>query len=282
MRGSLPDGEVFDGIAEAYDARRSGYPRELVGAAVRIAGLDIGSRVVEVGSGTGKLTEELVAYGLQVDAVEPGRNMINVARERVGASELVRYHVARFEDVSLPEAQFDAIFSGAAFHWVEPTLGWAKAAALLRPGGTLALLQPIGVRGEPREAAHDELAAAFLRFAPEITVARPPVRDEATVRAGAEERRENVSEVWAWLTHPGLAVLEAGWLFGPALLTSVPRVTEQTAREMWAVFATTSRYHRLSETARAGLQAECERIVDQNGGVLRSSQLVVLVTAERR
>ena len=46
----------------------------------------------------------------------------------------------------------------------------------------------------------------FRRLAPEIAAERPTPRDEATIRAGAEERSENVSEVWAWLAHPGLAV----------------------------------------------------------------------------
>ena len=68
MPGSWRHGEVFDAIAEAYDARRSGYPREIVAAAVELADLGIGSRVVEVGCGTGKLTEELVACGLRVES----------------------------------------------------------------------------------------------------------------------------------------------------------------------------------------------------------------------
>ena len=282
MRDRAADGEVFDAIAAAYDARRSGYPRALVATAVRIAGLDVGSRVVEVGCGTGKLTEELVACGLEVDAVEPGQNMIAFARRRVGASDLVRYHVGRFEDVSLPRRPFEAVFSAAAFHWVDPGLGWKKVATVLRPGGTIALLQPIGVRGETDDAIHDELSAAFLGLAPEIAAGRPAPRSAAAIQAGADERRENVSEVWAWLAHPGLAVPEAGALFGPAVLTAVPRATEQTADEMWAVFETTSRYHRLSAATRAELRAECERIIDHHGGVLRSTQLVVLVTAQRR
>jgi hypothetical protein len=36
-------------------------------------------------------TEELVACGVRVDAVEPGRNMIEFARRRLKASELVRF-----------------------------------------------------------------------------------------------------------------------------------------------------------------------------------------------
>jgi len=282
----MPDswrcGEVFDGVAEAYDVRRSGYPREIVAAAVERAGLGFGSRVVEVGSGTGKLTEELVAFGLRVEAVDPGRKMIAFARRRVRDSDLVRFHVGRFEEVSLPEQRFDAVFSASAFHWIDPGLGWAKAAALLRPGGTVALLQPISVRDEEAGHAQDELLAAFARLAPEIAAERPAPRDEATIRAGAQERSENVSEVWAWLAHPGLAVRAAGELFGPATFTSVPRVIEQTADELWALFETTAVYHRLSATVRAELRAEDERIINRHGGTLRSRHLVALVTAQRR
>jgi ubiquinone/menaquinone biosynthesis C-methylase UbiE len=278
----LQYGGVFDGLAESYDARRSGYPSELVATAVRLAGLDRGSRVVEVGAGTGKLTEELVACGLRVEAVDPGRNMIGLARRRVGESELVRFHLARFEDVSLPEGRFDAIFAASAFHWVDPSVGWAKAAALLLPGGTFALLQPIGVRDAASGKVLDELGAAFTRLAPELAAESVAARDEATIRAGVDERRENVSEVWSWLAHPGFAVPEAGTLFGPASFTSVPRLRELTADELWALFETTSRHHRLSATARTELRAEYARIIARCGGTLRSPQLVALVTARRR
>jgi ubiquinone/menaquinone biosynthesis C-methylase UbiE len=272
-------GGVFDSVAEAYDARRSGYPRELVRAAVELAGLSPDARVVEVGSGTGKLTEELVACGLRVDAVEPGSNMIEVARRRLSDSDLVRFHLGRFEDVSLPLQLFDAVFSGTAFHWVDPSLGWAKAHALLRPGGTLALLQPVGLRDEADGTAVDELNEAFARLVPEIAGERPSLRDLATIRAGVEARRENVSEVWAWLTHPGLAVPEGATLFGPAACTAVRQIKRQTAEEHWARFETSSIYHRLTPQVREALQAEDERIIGRAGGTLRSTQLVALVTA---
>jgi ubiquinone/menaquinone biosynthesis C-methylase UbiE len=275
-------GEVFDEFAEDYDARRSGYPRELVERAVELAGLTSGSHVVEVGCGTGKLTEELIGCGLRVDAIDPGPNMIELARCRVSESGLVHFHLGRFEAVSLPEKRFEAVFSATAFHWIDPAVGWRKAARLLAPGGTLALVEPIGVRDEADGPAGDELVAAFTRLIPALAAERPVAREPAAILAGVEERRANVSEAWAWLAHPGLAVPEAATLFGPAELTSVPRVIEQTAAELWAVFETTSRYHRLGVGVRAQLQAECERIVDRHGGTLRSTQLVALVTAQRR
>jgi SAM-dependent methyltransferase len=234
-----------------------------------------------VGSGTGKLTEELVACGLRVEAVEPGPNMIEVARRRVNDSDLVRFHLGRFEDVSLPEGLFDAVFSASAFHWVDPGVGWAKAAALLRPGGTLALLQPVTVRDEADGTALDELNETFARLAPEIAAERPAPRDLATIQAGVEARRDNVSEVWAWLAHPGYAVPEAAELFGPATFTTVLRSTRQTAAELWARFETTALYHRLAPEVRVELQADDERIIDRAGGALRSTQIVALVTAAR-
>jgi len=282
MSERLRYGAVFDGIADEYDARRSGYPSEIVEAAVEIAGLSPGSPVVEVGAGTGKLSEELVAHGLRVDAVDPGANMLEHARRRVGNSELVRFHIGRFEDVELPVGEYDAVFAASSFHWVDPQLGWAKAASLLRPGGTMALVQPVGVREEPYAEVMDELHAAIVRIAPEVAADLSRPRDLATIRTGFEERRDNPSEAWAWLAHPGIGVPEAESLFGPARLTSIPRVVEQTADELWAVFETTAVYHRLAPAAREELRATDAEIIERHGRVLRLARIVALVTAQRR
>ena len=88
---------MFDAVAEAYDRERPSYPPELVDAACAIGGLARGSPVLEVGCGTGKLTEALVERGLSVEAVDPGPNMIAFARSRTG--DAARFHVGRFEDV---------------------------------------------------------------------------------------------------------------------------------------------------------------------------------------
>jgi ubiquinone/menaquinone biosynthesis C-methylase UbiE len=76
-------GRVFDLDAEAYDAFRSSYPPSLIDRAIERGNLGSGSRVLEVGSGTGKLTELLVERGLTVDAIDPGANMIAVAQRRI-------------------------------------------------------------------------------------------------------------------------------------------------------------------------------------------------------
>ncbi len=135
-----PLGEVFDSVAEDYDLVRQGYPAVLVDAAIVRGGLTNGARVLEVGCGTGKLTELLAVRDLNVDAVDPRPRMIEQAKRRVGGGDSIRFHVGRFEDVAFPEEAFEAVFSAIAFHWVDPLIGWTKAASHLRPGGLLALL----------------------------------------------------------------------------------------------------------------------------------------------
>jgi len=272
-------GEVFDAVADAYDRERPGYPGELVDDACAIADLHAGSRVLEVGCGTGKLTEALAKRGLVLDAIDPGANMIKLARKRVRDSDLVEFHLGRFEEVSLPERVFDAAFSATAFHWIDPRVGWAKAARSLRPGGTLALIVHVGYRNESTAPDGEALHELFRPFAePERW---HPLRDLATLRAGVDERRGNVSAVWTWLCHHDLENADAAVLFDDVRFTTHPVTREQTADELWALFATTSLFQRLDPSSRETLEAETRAFVAQRGGKIRTSELAVLVTARR-
>jgi ubiquinone/menaquinone biosynthesis C-methylase UbiE len=269
-------GLLFDRVADQYDRVRLGYPEALVDAACSVAGLGPGSRVVEVGCGTGKLTRALAGRGLEVDAVDPGPSLVAVARRRVGDAP-VRFHLGRFEDVELPDATFEAVFSATAFHWVDPRVGWAKAARLLRPEGTLALLTHVGgwlLELEP------EFLAAWREVFPEAALWA--ARDSETLWRGVEERRANVSEVWAWLSKREIARPEAADLFGDVRVESVQIEIEETGEEMLEVVRTTSAYLRLDDDRRHVLERRLTGIIEQAGGIYRSTMFATLVTAQMR
>jgi SAM-dependent methyltransferase len=79
-------GQVFDELAAEYDRHRPADPDELVDQACRVAGIGSGDRVLEVGCGTGQLTRSLLARGLHVTALEPGANLIALAKQNLAGA----------------------------------------------------------------------------------------------------------------------------------------------------------------------------------------------------
>ena len=184
---------LFDAIAPAYDTFRLGYPREIVDFVLGTAGLGSGSDVLEVGCGTGQLTEALAGRGLRLTAIDIGPAMIAAAQRRLDGAA-VSFQVTSFEDLAADDASFDLVVSGGAYHWVDPEVRFAKPARLLRPGGSLALVgyderydDPLGTEllemwaarsdpaspwaGPQEPADADAIAASGLFGAPETRTA---------------------------------------------------------------------------------------------------------------
>jgi ubiquinone/menaquinone biosynthesis C-methylase UbiE len=277
-------GRVFDQVADQYDAARRGYPEALIDRAAARGGLRTGSQVVEVGCGTGKLTAALVARGFRVRAVDPGANMIEVARRRLGRGEAqARFDVGVFEDAELPEATFNGLFSATAFHWPDPRVSWRKAASVLKPAGLLALLSHAGLHDEQSAALDLQFREILARHAPEVAASLGRSRDLEALLAGAEARLENASEVWDWVMggQHGLAVPEAAELFRDVEVDVETSSVAETADQGLAFLRTTSLYFRIDPDRRAAFEEEYRGIVARAGGRARFTLATVLMTARR-
>jgi SAM-dependent methyltransferase len=272
---------VFDEVAADYDRHRPAYPDELVDQACRVAGIGSGDHVLEVGCGSGQLTRSLLARGLHVTALEPGKNLIALARQNLEGAGEAEWVNARFEDALLPRDHFRAVFSASAFHWVDPEVGWQKASDVLVPGGTLALVQYCGLE-EPRTKGDQEAAlAAIAKVAPDIAANWPAYRDLDATLAGMEQRRGNVSEAWAWFGSYDIGRDYAGRLFGDVQVAVMPKLSEHTPDELNALVRTMSHYARLSPGQRQALEREWEAIYERLGRPIRASTVTALVTARR-
>jgi ubiquinone/menaquinone biosynthesis C-methylase UbiE len=274
-------GKVFDEIAAEYDRRRPTYPDELIDQACQVAGIGSGDHVLEVGCGSGQLTRGLVARGLHVTALEPGRNLMALARQNLEGAGEVNFVNAQFEGAMLPREQFQAVFSASAFHWVDPEVSWQKTADVIVPGGTLALLQYFGLE-EPRSMRDQEaVLAAMRKVAPDVAANWPTYRDLDATLAGMEQRRGNVSEVWAWLGSYDLRQDYASRLFGDVQVAVMPKLIEHTPDELTALVRTMSFYARLSSGQRQALEDEYQAIYERLGRPIRASTVAALVTARR-
>jgi SAM-dependent methyltransferase len=274
-------GKVFDEFADEYDRHRPTYPDALLDHACAVAALDAGDQVLEIGCGTGQLTRDLLARGLRVSAIEPGNRLLALARQNLGGIGDVEFVNARFEDTPLPREHFHAVFSASAMHWIDPDLGWQKAAETLAPGGTLALIQYFGLN-EPRSADDQQaLLSAIAKIAPELTANWPSYKKLDAILAGVHERRRNVSDVWAWLGNHEVARDYATHLFDDAQITAVPRLIEHTADELNALLGTMSFWSRLSPEHREAIKHENHTLYKRLGRPIRSSILACAITARR-
>ena len=144
----------------------------------------------------------------------------------------------------------------------------------------MALIQYGGLRHQDSATDDDALISVLSDAAPEIAAALSPLRDLDTIlRSGVEERRANVSDVWAWLGHQEVARLYAATLFRDVEITVVPTVTEQTAEELKALLRTTSLYPRLSPAQRDALDRGNREIEERTGRPIRAGMAAVLITA---
>jgi hypothetical protein len=147
---------------------------------------------------------------------------------------------ARFEDAHLPHERFRAVFAASAFHWVDPRVGCQRAADVLVPGGTLAPVSYFGLDAPNSHEDQEAVLAALRKIAADIAADWPAYRDLEAMLAGVEQRRGNVSEVWAWLGSYDLGQDYAGRLFGDVQVAVAPRLLEHTASEINAVLGTMS------------------------------------------
>jgi SAM-dependent methyltransferase len=144
--------DSFNEVAALYDRARPPYPRALADDIFALTGLQPGGQVLEIGCGPGLFTLPLAARGVRITALEPGADLAAIARTKLAAHPDAVVVESRFEDYDLPQQRFDLVVSATAFHWVDPSIRVTKAAAALKPGGYLAIIETHWGVGTRRDA----------------------------------------------------------------------------------------------------------------------------------
>src|SRR5262245_25401721 len=129
---------------DRYDRRASRFLHglyERVAADVAAAGLHDGARVLDVGTGPGRVPLE-IAYALpalRVEGLDLSAEMIAHARRNAtdaGLDDRVRFTVGDVADLPYADATFDLVVSTMSqHHWADAAAGLRELRRVLRPGG---------------------------------------------------------------------------------------------------------------------------------------------------
>jgi SAM-dependent methyltransferase len=252
---------TFEEDAERYLRGRPRYPEFVVDDVVELAGFGPGSRIVEIGCGTGQATVGLAERGIDVTCVELGPQLAEVARRELAPYPNVRVINADVEHWQPEAAPYDGVVAFLSFHWVDPERRYQLAAAMLRPGGALAVssvhhVMPPGADPFYFEIQEDYRAVGMAGDSP------PPPPEE--IVGTAED-------------------IEASGLFGPVAVRRRVYEVVHTADEHIALLNTYSPHLLMPAAQRRELFDLIRRRIDARpGGTVRKSMLSVVQVARRR
>ena len=182
-------GRSFGAVAADYAAWRPSYPADVV--AFLVGGP--GRRVLDLGAGTGQLSEPLLAAGHDVVAVDTSGDMLAQLAARLPG---VPTFVAGAEDLPLPDGDVDAVVAGQAAHWFHPPRASAEFRRVLRPGGA------VGFTWHTREDTSDwsvALAGLLAADARDQTGDRPESNRAVVDAFAAELRAEVTAHATRWV-----------------------------------------------------------------------------------
>lgn len=133
---SAPD-DPWSDVADDWGRYWGAFARPVWAPLLDAAGIGPGSRVLDVGCGSGELLEHLQDQGALPSGVDPAARMVELARTRAAGADV---RVGEIEDLPFDDGAFDALLAVNAFQFAQdPDDALAEAARVLAPDGVVGL-----------------------------------------------------------------------------------------------------------------------------------------------
>lgn len=252
---------VFDEAALLYDKARPSYPEQLVTDTIEHAAIPPDGRILEIGCGPGKATALFARHGYPILCIEPGPNLVAIARERTRGCA-VEFEISSFEDWRVEESTFDLAYLASAFHWLPEEIALPKLASALKVGGTLALFW--NRHPGPQSEALEEVAATVAKYRPDPGYRIDHSRDfDRSIREQVEK-------------------LDASGRFGEVTVKTYPWEQEYGVREYLDLMDTYSGFRVMPGGAKRALSEEVAAIIERHGGSVTRRYRSLLYLTRRK
>lgn len=127
----------WSAVAADWSELWGGFAGPAWDAVVTATGIGPGSRVLDVGCGSGELLAYLGRLGASPAGVDPAPGMVELARSRVPAADV---RPGTFEHLPWPDGSFDVVTAFNALQFADDTLdALAEGTRVARPGGHVAV-----------------------------------------------------------------------------------------------------------------------------------------------
>ncbi len=256
---------AFDAIADLYDEVRPDYPRQLIDDIISLSEIPNKGAILEIGSGSGQATAAFVEKGYCIHCIEPGENLVEIAKKKFADSPNVTFEVGFFEETEIRKTAYDLVISATAFHWVPAQKGYALAASALKPDGSIALFWNMHPEIEPRVS--EALREIYKQYVPSIHafMYRP---DKKSVKEEAQSGEDEINN---------------SGLFETAKLQYYSWSKEYTAEQYTKLLNTYANYQTLPEDVRTVFFDKVQEVINlQFGGKITNHYLATLYTARKK
>ena len=126
--------KVFDTIPEQFDRFRPRYSADLFTYFIKQAGIGIGTKVLEIGPGTGQVTDPILDTGCDYNAIELGEHLYAKMKEKYGNRTNFSIVNDDFITHDFREQKFDVIYSAATIQWIPERIAFPKTLELFKSG----------------------------------------------------------------------------------------------------------------------------------------------------
>jgi ubiquinone/menaquinone biosynthesis C-methylase UbiE len=158
----------FSRKAEMYSKYRPTYPDEVMSFLENKLGLTEGSRIADIGSGTGIFSKQLLDKGFVVYAVEPNDNMRTYADQILNGYHYYHSINGTSENTGLKDKSVDLVTAATSFHWFDYEKAKVEFKRILKNGSYVVLLwnyrkEPISPFTEELEEIKDKYRVDKIR-----------------------------------------------------------------------------------------------------------------------
>ena len=155
----------FDIFANNYDDVRPGYPAQMYEDIQKICAVSDQSSLLEIGAGSGIATVELAKLGCKIVGIEPGANLVAIAKQKTAAYPNVEIKEVMFEEFEVKE-KFGVVLALTSFHWISEYMKYKKVFYSLNDTGSFVLVWNSFFQSD--SSAAQEINALYQEILPDI------------------------------------------------------------------------------------------------------------------